>query len=337
MKKKNDGSIKEYYKKNKIGLDQYFKLIDLTMKYKKASGMGLIGILLVSLYFMMSHLYPLMLIIFITIPLVVIIKRKDLREEWNWFEFICMTLFCTVNGYGWMDDLMFYIKQYVENPEIIPIWGYNPWNISWLEPWAGAVLEDVVFYPATSFDMYFGYIFVKRMALKDFKYRLQINAVLFLVNWTVVYFFWSHTGYFSETTIWLFSIITVPLWVCVFPYIHVKKMVLILIFGLVFGCGMNFIGVELGMLLGMDWAIGWWYKWEITADGVVKQIHSPAYISYEDHPAYWLMRSPASVPILLSWTGAIFYYMMLEAWRFLKYKYLNTEEQVNKYLYGGNN
>jgi len=227
-KEKEKTSIKEYWANNKSDMMKYFNFKSLK-KTKMIAGVGIIGLLI----WLVSYIYPIMLLIFTISPIIMIIKIKRIRKKWSWFEFIWMILFCTIGGYIWMDDLMFYDK--------VPIWGYTPFNISWLEPWAGAVLECVLFYPITAFGVYVMYLFFGTKKIKDFKYKNNINWILFLLNWLIIYFFWSHTEYFSQSTIMLFSIISVSTWLYSFKEIHVKKLIYFLIFGLIFGGVMNFI------------------------------------------------------------------------------------------------
>lgn len=299
-KKKEKVSIKEYWSKNKPALMKYFEFGKLK-KTKIAVGVGIIGLLI----WFASHIYPSMLLAFTIIPLFLIPKVKD---HWSWFEFSWMVLFCSIGGYIWMDDIMFYDK--------VPVWGYTPFNVSWIEPWAGAILEDVLFYPVTAFGVYVVYLFIRQKNIKDFKYKDHINFSLFLLNWIIVYFFWSHTKYFSDSTMMLFSIISLPMWLYCFKEIHVKKFVYFIIFGLIFGGGMNFIGVDLFRLFGLDWGIGWWYGYGSKG----RWIASNVFMNKEHNPGYWILSSPWSVPFFLSWAGIIFYVTVLETWRNIKSK-----------------
>ncbi len=314
--KKKKTSIKEYWNNNiKNGITDYFGKQHLDKLRGKYASRGLFGAVILGLIWLLVHPYPIMLAIFTVAPLYIIIKSKEVRENWSWFEFSWITFFCTVGGYIWMDDLMFYDSA-------MPSWGIAPWSVSWIEPWAGASLEDVLFYPITSLDMYVAILFISKFKLKDFKYKTEILWCYFIVNLIINYLFWSHTGYFSESTGMLFAITAVPMFLYCFQDMHAKELSLFIVFGLALGCGMNYIGTDFGrhlaILFDAEWLnamVAWWYEWT-DSEGVVK--HSTVYISKDEYPQWWIGTSPWSIPFFLSWSGTIFYQTAIKTWRKIK-------------------
>ena len=264
---------------------------------------------------LLSYIYPISLITIVVITIVIYLFGKIKGKGWKWNEYLLLLIPVQLGGYIWTTELQTFDPAF-------PAWSYLPWTYSLIEVFKGTVLEDIWFFPVAALPLYACFVLIEHHSkkIKDFKHRSTISFLFLALICLIDYFFLVLTERFSWTTHQLFFPVAfvgyIVLWFK--NVVHIKLVVLLVLIMSAFGFVWNFICVDLGRLIGLEFLSSWYYAAGKTGGDFLQ---SGVYVSKAKYPIAWILMSPVSMviymPLMGSWFGYV-YLKLLREWRKVK-------------------